>query len=264
MNRMPLLFFILLMAFLPMCREKNEVSVVTETQKDTITPPVISDLPDSVREKSIETLVEKGDISPALAQLDVLLQKDSSQPGWLYMKADALEKKGDTAAAIEHYQKCIRSAGIFTEASLRLANLYAEQADIRALKICDQLIKEPTAVRMRSEILLIKAIYHLRAGTPQRAMPLLDQIIREDYTFLDAYIEKGLIYFDQHRYADASKVFEKSTTVKNSFADGYYWTGRCEEKLGRKVEAVRNFQKALALDPSFAEAQEGLQRLNAN
>jgi len=216
---------------------------------------------DTLRLQQIEQLVQKGAPQQALPQIEQLLQKDSTNPGLLYIKADALEKSGDTAAAILHYQKAIQQAGVFDEAAVRLANLYAETGNKAALQLCDQLLQQATAVRLRSEILHIKGIYYSKVRLLSQAMAVYDQIIREDYSYLDAYIEKGLLYFDQADYEKALAAFRTSTTVKNSFADGYYWMARTEEKLGRTEEAIANYKRCLALDQSFTEARDALRRL---
>lgn len=218
-------------------------------------------LSDSARLQQIEQLVQKGAPQQALPQIEQLLQKDSSNPGLMYIKADALEKAGDTSAAISYYQQALAAAGVFDEAALRLANLYAETGNKAALPLCDQLLQQASAARLRSDILYIKGIYYSKTEQYPQAIKVYDQIIREDYSYLDAYIEKGLVYFDQQQYEKALASFRTSTTVKNSFADGYYWMARTEEKLGRAEEAIANYKRCLALDQSFTEAREALRRL---
>jgi len=220
--------------------------------------------PDSLRELSVEKLVEQRQYNNAINQINLLLQKDSLNPAWLFMKADAIEKSGDTVQAILFYEKAIQSAGKFTEASARLANLFAEKANAQALAICDLLLKDPTAASLRSDVLFIEAIYYIRAGQKINSMRIFDQIIKEDYTYLDAYLEKGILLFDQKNFTEARKVFEKSTIVKNSFADGYYWMARCDERLNNKTEAADNYKRSIALDTGFTEAREALARLQSN
>ena len=49
--------------------------------------------------------------------------------------------------------------------------------------------------------------------------------------------------------------------VSNTYADGYFWIGRCYEATGHKEEATLFYQRALALDKDFTEARERIQRL---
>jgi len=157
-------------------------------------------LPDTVREENIIKLINQENYSAAIVQADLLLKKDPNQPAWLYLKANALEYKGDTTQAILHYEQAIRSADLFTEAAVDLANLYAEKGDARSLSICESMLKEPSTLNRRSDILLIRAAYYRRSGKHEQALEQLDQIIREDYTYTEAYIDKGLLLYDQKLY----------------------------------------------------------------
>jgi tetratricopeptide (TPR) repeat protein len=216
---------------------------------------------DTVREQLIEQLVQTNKYDQALEQVNLLLTKDSNNPGWLYMKADALERSGDTAEAISHYNKAINKAGIFIEAEMRAANLFAETGNKNALVLCDNLLKNAGAARFRSDVLLMKGIYYAKTKNTQKALEMFNQIIREDYSYMNAYIEKGLVYYDMKKFEEAWKVFHKSTEVSNTFADGYFWMAKTEEKQNKKEEAIANYKRSLALDQSLSEAREALQRL---
>jgi len=218
---------------------------------------------DSLREGLIQQLVLSNQYDKALAQVEVLLKKNPASPAYLFMKADALEKKGDTTAAISFFEQSISAAGLFSEAQLRLASLYAETGNKNALQLCNAMLKEPTAIRLRSDILFVKAIYYHKIKDSKNAISMYDQIIKEDYTYLDAYIEKGLVYYDMGNFAEAHKQFERSTNVSNKFADGYFWMAKTEEKQNKTPEAIDNYKRSLALDQSITEARDALKRLGA-
>ncbi len=216
---------------------------------------------DSIREQLVQELVGTNQYDKALSQVEQLLQKQPGNPAYLFMKADALERKGDTANAITAYEQSIVSAGLFIQAELRLTSLYAETGNKKAVQLCDALLKDATAVEFRSDILFVKAAYYTKVKESAKALAVYNQIIREDYTYLDAYIEKGLIYYDQKKFEEAHKVFTQSTNVSNKFADGYFWMAKAEEKLNRTTEAIDNYKRSLALDQSITEAKDALKRL---
>lgn len=236
---------------------------VNSSSTNTLNEQLLNDstTADSVREQLVEQLVLNNQYNRALEQIDKLLAKDSSNPAWLYIKADALEKSGDTTAALLHYNKAVNSAGVFAEAELRAANLFAETGNKNALVLCDNLLKNQGAIRFRSDVLMIKGIYYTKAQQTEKALEVFNQIIREDYSYMDAYIEKGLVYYDLKKYMDAWNVFKKSTEIKNAFADGYFWMAKAEEKMNKKEEAIANYKRSLALDQSLSEAREALKRL---
>jgi tetratricopeptide (TPR) repeat protein len=255
----------LLSAFLFSCTNEGSKpnTPASDTPSTSATEQLLQDssTADTVREQLIEQLVQKNQYNKALEQIDRLLAKDSSNPGWLYMKADALERSGDTSAAINYYNKAVNKAGIFIEAEMRAANLFAETGNKNALVLCDNLLKNAGATRFRSDILMMKGIYYSKIQNSVKALEVFNQVIREDYSYMDAYIEKGLVYYDQKKYADAWKVFNKSTEVSNTFADGYFWMAKAEEKMNQKEEAIANYKRSLALDQNFSEVREALERL---
>lgn len=218
---------------------------------------------DSLRENLVQQLVRSNEYNQALQHIEVLLKKNPLSPAWLFMKADALEKKGDTTGAISAYEQSIQSAGLFPEAQMRLAALFAETGNKNAVQLCDGLLKEPTAVRMRSDILFVKAVYYNKIKDTKNALRIYDQIIKEDYTYLDAYIEKGLVYYDMGNFVRAHQLFQQSTDISNKFADGYFWMAKTEEKMNQQQEAIDNYKRSLALDQSVTEARNALKRLGA-
>lgn len=216
---------------------------------------------DSVREQLLVNLVQTNQYDKAIEQADLLLQKQPGNPAYLFMKADALERKGDTSNAISAYQQAIQSAVVFNEAELRLASLYAETGNKTAVVLCDALLKDAAATEMRSDILFVKAAYYSKIKDVAKALSIYNQIIREDYTYMEAYIEKGLLFYDQQKYAEAWKSFQQSTNVSNKYADGYFWMAKAEEKMNKTKEAIDNYKRSLALDQSITEAKDALKRL---
>jgi tetratricopeptide (TPR) repeat protein len=67
--------------------------------------------------------------------------------------------------------------------------------------------------------------------------------------------------FDEKKYNDAVKVFQLALKVSASYADAYYWLGRCQEALGQKAEAKLNYQRAYGLDKSLTEAKDAAQNI---
>lgn len=231
---------------------------VTELEKKIGTDTMAAD---SLRAGLIEKLVETKQVDKAMVQIDLLLKKQPGNPAYLFMKADAFERIGDSTNAIRYFEEAITAAGSFLDAELRLANLYSETGNINTIKLCDEMLKQATAIKFRSDILRIKGIYYSNKKDIKNALKMFNQIIKEDYTYLDAYIEKGLIYYDQQQYEQAHKIFALSTNIKNSFADGYFWMAKTEEKLNKKEDAINNYKRALALDQSIEEAKDALKKL---
>jgi tetratricopeptide (TPR) repeat protein len=76
-----------------------------------------------------------------------------------------------------------------------------------------------------------------------------------------AYREKGIALYQEKKYEEAIKVLSRGVTLQNNFDEGYYWMGKCYEKLNKKDEAIQSYQNALLYDKDFIEARKALERL---
>jgi tetratricopeptide (TPR) repeat protein len=56
---------------------------------------------------------------------------------------------------------------------------------------------------------------------------------------------------------------KRAVTIQNNFDEGYYWLGKCYEKLNKIAEAKQSYQNALLYDKDFIEAREALNRLDS-
>jgi tetratricopeptide (TPR) repeat protein len=224
---------------------------------------VDSTLSDSVRLSLIEKLLADNQVREALKHIDWLLSNEPENPAFLFMKADALERLQDTSEAINFYLKADQAAGLFFQAKMKLLQLYAETGNPKALLLSDTLYQLPQAEKNQSDILLMKGICLTKLGKFKEAESVFDIVLKNDYTCLQAYLEKGWLYYDRQQYQKALKVFELSTIVKNDFAEGYFWMAKTHLKQKQQEEAILNFKKSLALDPELTEAREELKSLGA-
>lgn len=198
----------------------------------------------------------------ALVQMDSLTNKDSANYGLFFAKGEIAEDAGDTALAIESYAKAAR---IYEspDVLLALANLYAEMKNERAILLCSR-VKALSLGRVAdANCAFITGVYFARTGKAGDAVKYFDECIANNYTYMEAYIEKGLVYFDAKQYDKALSVFQLASTVNNLYADAYYYMARCYELMNKKDSAVLRFKQSLQLDPTLDEARNHLKQLNA-
>lgn len=206
-----------------------------------------------------DVYVQSGKTKEALSLYDTLLQKDSLNFEAWYEKGLLLEKVKDTAGALTALQKAYTIQPVNTYA-LELAHLYAENRNSKALELCDEVLRKDLAHELLDP-LFIKGIYYSNTGLYKKAVVQFDSCIRRDWKFTDAHLEKGIALFKQKNYEEALKAFRMSIEVSNTYPDGYYWIGRCYEIAGSKENAITYYQRALALDKDFTEAEEAIKRL---
>lgn len=257
------LVLLLLMA----CKHEPENKVPHTLQNDEM-PAQIQQLfykltqnPDStgLRLQLVNALDSMGAFQQALGQMDSLIKKDSLNYGLWYRKARLQENTKDTSGALRSYKYAIRVYPA-PDALLAAANLMAEQKNPTALVLCKQVADLRMGREYTAHCQFISGVYYARTGDQQKAITAFNQCIYNDLNYMEAYMEKGFLYYDNKKIPDALQIFQTVIKVKNTYADGYYWLAKCYEALNNKTEAITHYQKALTLDPKLKEAAEALKR----
>lgn len=211
------------------------------------------------RRRLSEAYLQLGRSQEALAQYDNMLREDSLNFEAWYEKGMLLVEMNDTANAIAALAKSYALQPL-SMSGLVLANLYAETKDPRAVEVADEIISKDTLTETLDPI-FIKGIYYSNTKQYPQAIEQFDKCIRADWKFTDAYIEKGIILYEQKNIDEALQTFKMANTVSSTNADAYYWQGRCYELAGKKDEAIDNYARAATLDRDFIEAKQALDRL---
>ncbi len=239
-------------------------------QQNAAKDEVVSNLKESIRQnpdsaglrmRLINSLDSLHLYHEAISQADSLIKKDLNNNGLWFTKGQLQESNRDTAGAIKSY---LRALAIYpsVEAQLSLANLYAETQNPEALAICTSVKRMRMGRETEADCDFIAGIYYARKRNGTEAIKLFDEAINENYTLMEAYMEKGFVLYESKRYNEALAVFEKATTVNNTYADAYYWKAKCYEATGDKVNALTDYKRALGLDKSIAEAADAIKRLD--
>jgi tetratricopeptide (TPR) repeat protein len=105
-------------------------------------------------------------------------------------------------------------------------------------------------------------VYYARTGNQQKAMNAFNTCIANDFNYVEAYMEKGFLYYDGKKIPEALQVFRTLSMVKKPYPDAYYWIAKCYEAMNNPAEAKTNYQRALALDPKLNDASVALKRLD--
>ncbi len=195
----------------------------------------------------------------ALRICDDILQHNPQQVDVLKLKADLLAKQGRSAESLQVLEAAYRITPYDVELNYVLALKYAEGKNPRVLALCDSLIRADS-LDQHAEPYYYKGIYYSNLNDFDRALVLFDAAISHDYQFLDAYIEKAAVRYNQKKYTEALNVLERVLTISPRFADAYYWTGKCQEAAGDKESARLNYLRAFSLDKEMMEAKEAADR----
>lgn len=196
----------------------------------------------------------------AIRTCSSLLTQYPQQVEAMKLKAELLAQKGDTAEAIALLEKAYALAPFDIDLNYELAFKYAESKHPGVLAICDSLIKVDS-MGLHAEPYYYKGIYYSNTGDKAAALRLFEEAIRHDYNYLNAYIEKGRLLYEQKKFSEALSVFQLANRISIKFPDAWYWMGKCQEAMGQKAEAKLNYQRAFGLDPGFTEAKEAAEKI---
>lgn len=260
-----LITILIISVFICSCAQPDKNEPAADTSQMQVTDQLkkeIQNFPDSagLRMRLINTFDSLGMYKEAISQTDSLIKRDSLNNGLWFTKAQLQEDKKDTAAAIQSYT---RAVNIYpsAEAQLHLANLFAETKNPRALLISQSVHKLGMGRETDADCNFITGVYYARTGDKKQALEYFDKSINDNYTLMEAYMEKGFIYYDSKDYNGALKVFDKAITVNNTYADAYYWRAKCNEALGNKADALLDYQRSLGFDKELKEARDAIKRL---
>lgn len=224
---------------------------------------LVEKFPDSLEARALlsQWLERNQGVDSALRPILQGLALDSSQPFLYNRKAVLMLARGDTATAIRDLLQSLNREPEQTDVHLELGFLYAAQKNKNALVVADFLLSQAEEPLLKSQARYMKGIYYTNAGMKKEALAMFNEVIINDYTFLDAYLEKGILLYNDKKYADALKTFDKALTVSNTNAECYLWAAKCLEAMGRKAEALDFYKKTVGLNAGLKEAEEGVGRL---
>jgi tetratricopeptide (TPR) repeat protein len=203
-----------------------------------------------------------GDYTNALKQIDTAVTKDTGNNVLWINRGNIAEDAKDTLAAMESYVKALRIYET-PDALLWLAKLYAETKNPRALLIASRIKDLALGKGYDAHSAYIAGIYYARTGKSKEAIEKFNECIANNYTYMEAYIEKGMVYFDNRQFNEAQSVFQFAASVNSLYADAYYYQGKCYEAMQKKDSAIEKYRQSFNLDKGLVEAKDALKRLGA-
>jgi tetratricopeptide (TPR) repeat protein len=223
-----------------------------------------SQYPDSValRLRLVDALDSLGDYKQAIGQMDSLILKDSLNYAFWYRKALVQQNNEDTTGALQSYRYAITIYPA-PDAMLAAANLFAEKKDPTALVLAKNVADMRLGSLYDAHTNFIAGVYFARKGERKKAIDAFDACIYANHSYMEAYMEKGFLYYDNKETDKAIIVFETAVKTSPMYADAYYWLAKCQEITNKRTEAIANYKLALQLDPGLKEAGEALKKLGA-
>jgi len=259
----PFCIFVLVVSIIIGCKSADKTVKPPTSDQSTIQSikAQIKEHPDSLmlKEDLIEAYRNARYYDSAIYVANQEIMKDSGSAYLWNIKASLYFENGDTMEAISSLKRAIDIYPL-PDYLVALGTVYAEIKNPTSLHIADELLKA-NKVKSGKDAYFIKGLYYNYLNEPKKAIPLLDSCLALDFTYMYAYREKAIALYTEKKYEDAIKVLNRAVTIQNNFDEGYYWMGKCYEKLNKKDEAIQSYQNALLYDKDYIEARHALTRL---
>ena len=221
----------------------------------------IAKFPDSLllKENLIQYFRENSNYGEAIGETDEALKKDSLNARLWDIKATLHLENNDTLNSIAAFERAV-TIEPQPNYLLALGILYAQTKNKSAIILADKLLAAPEA-KAGKEAFFIKGLYFSAINDKLTAISFFDKCLELDFMNVMAYKEKAICLYHIARYKDAIKTLEKAVAIQSTFDEGYYWLGRCYEKINQPKDAAEYYKTALQIDPDYAEAKDALVHL---
>lgn len=195
-----------------------------------------------------------------IAKIDSALQHNENKDWLLTKKAQLFLQLQQNDSAIICFEQAIAQNKKNFDATIALAYLYAEQKNKKAIPLCLTLLKSDKEV-LYAKAHYIQGVYFAGIGDIENATVCFNHCIKQDWTFIDAYLEQGILFLTHQRNDEALKIFTLAMKTNNKNPETYYWIGRTQEQKKDKAKAILYYKQSLLLDSTFAVARKRLQDL---
>ncbi len=175
-----------------------------------------------------EALADQGGFDPLAREIEMYQLALSIRPNFNRARNNlgvAYKRRGHVDAAIEQYQLALDIEPDFTEARSNLASAYYSQGDT------DKAIQE-FQLAARNDGSNAYVVYHL-----------------------------GVLHYHEGKYRQAADFFRKAISRDRQMADARFFLGEALLKLGDEDKAMREYERAIEIDPNYISARAKLDLL---
>ena len=215
-------------------------------------------IPTLLKLAEFQFIVQKHD--DALATLDRAVKVDPNEGEVFFMIGEVLSEVGDTARAINSYQRATELNPDILDAWLALGLLF----ETRGNSIAERYFKTATAIDRDQAIpYRMLADYYSRQNRLPEAIEQYDEAIKRDPQYQEAFYNSGLVFLDMDSLTKAKAQFDRAVKVKPTYVEARYYQGVALELQGNVQAARQAYQQALNIAPSFTSAQQAIERLQS-
>ncbi len=196
---------------------------------------------------------------PALMTIARIHTVDNQNAEAYFMTGMIFKEMEETDRAINAFQTATELDPELVNAWIILGGLYEKKKDPIAL----QYYNSATQVDSDNPITWHSLAFYLQnSGKDLEAIEIYKKINVMDKSYVDAYLNAGILYFSMDSLEQAYEQFNIMTAVKPQDFIAYYYRGLIQEAKGDLTLAKEDYLTSLKLNPDFEKAQKAISNLN--
>lgn len=190
--------------------------------------------------------------------LNVIVAAEPTNAEAQFYKGMNQKEMKDTGRAVASFQKALEIDNNYYDAAMQLGLLFTEKKDPIAREYFG------TAIRLSprsTEAYFGRAYYYQLVKQYQKALFDYRKVIEFDPSNDKAYYNVGYINYEAGEFEEAMRSWNICIEMNNQNVMAYYMRGLLHEQRKNYADAKLNYQYVLQLDPEYALAKQGMQRL---
>lgn len=190
--------------------------------------------------------------------LNKVIKQDPINAEAYYMLGLNFRALQDTVKAMNSLQRAVELDADFVEAWILLGNFHESLDSKNTLQYYDNALDvEPDNI----EALHSKAFYLQNHDKISDAISIYKTIEHIDSTYLDAYLNAGILYLELDSVDQAREKFQRLIGLDTTSAMAYYYRGVSFELLNDQEKAKADYEKAKQIQPENPRFQIALESI---
>lgn len=155
----------------------------------------------------------------------------------------------DVSRSQYHYSFIIKQQPKNVKALIGLSSTYAYFADFQtAIQYVDQALKINSKYR---DAYVMKGTIFLMQNNRKLAISSYETAVQQDPNFELAYLRLGQLYTEDEKYEVAIEKFRSAVAINPKQADAIYGVAYCDQMLERYKEAETGYRKLMQVDNNY-------------
>lgn len=219
--------------------------------------------PDSIKLQLAvqESIYNNGDTILAVENLKQLSQKHPENEDIHNALAVIYLQKQDTTEALNSLIKSLSNNQNQPDIEFELAFIEASRKNKTALQIADRMINRYTEKDIQAKGYFTKGIYFANIAQPVEAIKAFDSAIINNFTLIDAYIEKAILLLETGEPSKTIATLSKAVALDKNNADILFWLGKAHQQKKEYDQALLYFSETIKIDPTNKAAQQAIEEI---